>query len=159
MHSSRKGDHAGAAPAGGSTFPIREAAVAVAQESESLAVNQMIRVRVPAATPPQRAQGKAVEPPVCKTGLPGASPGRAFTCGAIVQQQDTAMAWRRSGCDSPWLHILGHEEDSNPAPFGSARYLGQRRRKGQGRPQGGRGTGMPEHFTFRQSVGRDARRR
>ena len=56
MHSSRKGDHAGAAPAGGSDFHNKEEAVAVAQESEFLAVNQKIRVRIPAVTPLRKAR-------------------------------------------------------------------------------------------------------
>ena len=48
--------------------------MAVAQELETLAVNQEIRVRIPAATPPKtRVQGKDVEPSVCKTELPGAN--------------------------------------------------------------------------------------
>ena len=54
--------------------------MAVAQESEFLAVNQKIRVRIPAVTPlRKRAQGKVVEPSVCKTELPGVSPGCAST--------------------------------------------------------------------------------
>ena len=50
MHRTRNADHAGAAPAGGSDFPTRKK-LAVAQESEFLAVNQKIRVRIPAVTP------------------------------------------------------------------------------------------------------------
>ena len=69
-HSPRKGGHAGASrfdalrllkaltlPKGAGRrigFPKKETAVAVAQESESLAVNQKIRVRIPAVTPSQR---------------------------------------------------------------------------------------------------------
>jgi hypothetical protein len=69
--------------------------VAVAQESEFLAVNQKIRVRIPAVTPLRnRAQGKVVEPSVCKTDLPGASPG----CASISKRHN----------------VYGHEEDSNP---------------------------------------------
>ena len=83
---------------------------------------------------------------------PSASPesGRALYFGAIVQEQDDAMALRRSGCDSPWLHHLvrhnvsGHEEDSNP------RRSDRRDTRGS--------TEVPDHFKFRQSVGSDARR-
>ena len=64
--------------------------MAVAQESEFLAVNQKIRVRIPAVTPSQqRAQGKVVEPSVCKTELPGASPGRASISGSSSNSKTT----------------------------------------------------------------------
>ena len=95
--------------------------MAVAQESESLAVNQKIRVRIPAVTPFHNARdAEAVEAADCKPALTRCKSGRALHFGAIVQEQDDAMAMRRSGCDSPWLHQLeghdvsGHEEDSNP---------------------------------------------
>jgi hypothetical protein len=95
--------------------------VAVAQESEFLAVNQKIRVRIPAVTPFHNARdAEAVEAAACKPALTRCESGRALHFGAMVQQQDDAMALRRSGCDSPWLHHLeghnvsGHEEDSNP---------------------------------------------
>ena len=64
--------------------------MAVAQESEFLAVNQKIRVRIPAVTPfRKRAQGKGVEPSVCKTELPGASPGRASISGSSFNSRTT----------------------------------------------------------------------
>ena len=63
--------------------------MAVAQESEFLAVNQKIRVRIPAVTPSQRAKGKVVEPAVCKTELPGASPGRASISGPSSNSKTT----------------------------------------------------------------------
>ena len=95
--------------------------MAVAQESEFLAVNQKIRVRIPAVTPFHSARdAEIVEAAACKPALTRCESGRALHFGAIVQEQDDAMALRRSGCDSPWLHHLeghnvsGHEEDSNP---------------------------------------------
>jgi hypothetical protein len=90
--------------------------VAVAQESEFLAVNQKIRVRIPAVTPFHNARdAEIVEAAACKPALTRCESGRALHFGAIVQEQDDAMALRRSGCDSPWLHhFIGHEEDSNP---------------------------------------------
>ena len=64
--------------------------MAVAQESEFLAVNQKIRVRIPAVTPLKiRAQGKGVEPSVCKTELPGASPGCASISGPSSKSKTT----------------------------------------------------------------------
>lgn len=64
--------------------------MAVAQESEFLAVNQKIRVRIPAVTPlRKRAQGKVVEPSVCKTELPGASPGCASISGPSSNSRTT----------------------------------------------------------------------
>ena len=86
MHSSRKGDHAGAAPAGGSDFQNKEEAVAVAQESEFLAVNQKIRVRIPAVTPFHNARdAEIVEAAACKPALTRCESGRALHFGAIVQ--------------------------------------------------------------------------
>ena len=120
--------------------------MAVAQESEFLAVNQKIRVRIPAVTPFHNARdAEIVEAAACKPALTRCESGRALHFGAIVQQQDDAMALRRSGCDSPWLHhFIGHEEDSNP------RRSDRRDTRGS--------TGVPDHFKFRQSVGSDARR-
>ena len=64
--------------------------MAVAQESEFLAVNQKIRVRITAVTPlKKRAQGKVVEPSVCKTELPGASPGCASISGPSSNSKTT----------------------------------------------------------------------
>ena len=78
--------------------------MAVAQESEFLAVNQKIRVRIPAVTPFHNARDAAVvEAADCKPALTRCESGRALHFGAIVQEQDDAMALRRSGCDSPWL--------------------------------------------------------
>ena len=125
--------------------------MAVAQESEFLAVNQKIRVRIPAVTPFHNARdAEAVEAAACKPALTRCESGRALHFGAIVQEQDDAMALRRSGCDSLWLHHLeghnvsGHEEDSNP------RRSDRRDTRGS--------TEVPDHFIFRQSVGSDARR-
>ena len=85
MHSSRKGDHAGAAPAGGSDFQNKEEAVAVAQESEFLAVNQKIRVRIPAVTPFHNARdAEIVEAADCKPALTRCESGRALHFGVIV---------------------------------------------------------------------------
>ena len=71
-------------------FPNDKEAVAVAQESEFLAVNQKIRVRFPAVTLfKKRAQGKVVEPSVCKTELPGASPGCASILGPSSKSKTT----------------------------------------------------------------------
>ena len=81
--------------------------MAVAQESEFLAVNQKIRVRIPAVTPFHNARdAEIVEAAACKPALTRCESGRALHFGAIVQEQDDAMALRRSGCDSPWLHHL-----------------------------------------------------
>ena len=135
--------------------------MAVAQESEFLAVNQKIRVRIPAATPIHHARdAEVVEAADCNPALTRCKSGRALHFGAIVQQQDDAMALRRSGCDSPWLHHLeGHNVSglsrpptSRPIPFlllggiaaGAANTRGS--------------TEVPDHFKFRQSVGSDARR-
>ena len=91
----------------------------------------------------QRAQGKVVEPAVCKTALTRCESGVRVHFGAIVQQQDDAMALRRSGCDSPWLHHLrhnvsGHEEDSNP------RRSDRRDTRGS--------TEMPDHFNSAKAL-------
>ena len=115
MHSTCIGAHAGQHRPE-DPLSKQEAAVAVAQESEFLAVNQKIRVRIPAVTPFHNARdAEIVEAAACKPALTRCESGRALHFGAIVQQQDDATASRRSGCDSPWLHhFIGHEEDSNP---------------------------------------------
>lgn len=106
--------------------------MAVAQESEFLAVNQKIRVRIPAVTPPRkRAQGKVVEPSVCKTELPGANALRGsallqtrsahcVAAGAAIQapapfsgpsSNSKTTQWHcvDRGAIPPWLHHLeGH---------------------------------------------------
>ena len=142
--------------------------MAVAQESEFLAVNQKIRVRIPAVTPlRKRAQGKVVEPSVCKTELPGASPGRASTSGPSFNSR-TAL-WHgadRGAIPRGSTFFIGHEEDSNP------RRSDRRTRDavassyetrsaiciaaGAANTRGS--TEVPDHFQFRQSVGSDARR-
>ena len=82
----REANHAGAAPAGGSDFHNKEEAVAVAQESEFLAVNQKIRVRISAVTPFHHARDAAVvEAADCKSALTRCESGRALHFGAIVQ--------------------------------------------------------------------------
>ena len=74
--------------------------MAVAEESEFLAVNQKIRVRIPAVTPFHKARdAKIVEAAACKPALTRCESGRALHFGALVQEQDDAMALRRSGCD------------------------------------------------------------
>ena len=78
MHSSRKGDHAGATPAGGSTFLDGGYDVRAAFGSVKAVVSGANPTSLPTLP---RAQGKAVEPQVCKTSLPGASPGRASLWG------------------------------------------------------------------------------
>ena len=64
--------------------------MAVAQESESLAVNQKIRVRVPAATPHHKTNARVaevVEAADCKPALTLCESGRALQyTGAIVQE-------------------------------------------------------------------------
>ena len=75
------------------------------------------------------------------------------------------MALRRSGCDSPWLHVFarhkffGHEEDSNP------RRSDRRDTRGSTFSPAllppllpAASSEVPDHFKFRQSVGSDARR-
>ena len=70
--------------------------MAVAQESEFLAVNQKIRVRIPAVTPFKNARDAAVvEAADCKPALTRCESGRALHFGAIVQQRDDAMALQR----------------------------------------------------------------
>ena len=124
MHRTRNADHAVAVPAGGSKFPNKEEAVAVAQESESLAVNQKIRVRIPAATPhTSRAQGKVVEPSVCKTELPGAN---AMRGSAIPTNAERILHSRRSG-NPGCASNFGHEEDSNPPALGAGNTGGSTR--------------------------------
>lgn len=70
MHSSCKRAQTGAAPVAGSIFDgghdVRAA---------SGSVKTVARVRIPLVSPLSGAQGKTVEPSVCKTDLPGASPG------------------------------------------------------------------------------------
>ena len=120
--------------------------MAVAQESEFLAVNQKIRVRIPAVTPLRKARTRQSRRTIgLQNRITRCESGVRVHFGAIVQEQDDAMALRRSGCDSPWLHhFIGHEEDSNP------RRSDRRDTRGS--------TEVPDHFQFRQSVGSDARR-
>jgi hypothetical protein len=67
-----------------------EEAVAVAQESEFLAVNQKIRVRIPAVTPFQNARDAAVvEAADCKPALTGASPGARSISGPSSKSKTT----------------------------------------------------------------------
>jgi hypothetical protein len=66
-------------------FPMKEEAVAVAQESEFLAVNQKIRVRIPAVTPSHARYAEAVEAADCNPALARCKSGGARQCdGAIV---------------------------------------------------------------------------
>ena len=61
----------------------------------------------PSVSPfPNARDAEAVEAAACKPALTRCESGRALHFGAIVQQQDDAMALRRSGCDSPWLHVF-----------------------------------------------------
>jgi hypothetical protein len=74
----------------------KEEAVAVAQESEFLAVNQKIRVRIPAVTPFHNARdSEIVEAAVCKTELPAASPG----CASISGPSSNSKTTRRHRVD------------------------------------------------------------
>ena len=114
--------------------------MAVAQESEFLAVNQKIRVRIPAVTPLRKARTRQSRRTIgLQNRITRCESGVRVHFGAIVQEQDNAMALRRSGCDSPWLHHLeghhvsGHEEDSNP------RRSDRRDTRGS--------TEMPDHFS------------
>ena len=61
--------------------------MAVAQESEFLAVNQKIRVLIPAVTPfhKMRAMPKSSRRRIATPLLPGASPGARSISGAMVQ--------------------------------------------------------------------------
>ena len=127
----------------------------------------------PSASPfPKARDAEIVEAAACKPALTRCESGRALHFGAIVQQQDDAMALRRSGCDSPWLHHLERHNVSRArgrqqsAPFGSANAwrrsaLLQTRSAicvaaGAANTRGS--TEVPDHFKFRQSVGSDARR-
>ena len=138
--------------------------MAVAQESEFLAVNEKIRVRIPAVTPIHNARdAEFVEAAACKPALTRCESGRALHFGAIVQEQDDAMALRRSGCDSPWLHqidircpgFLAHPPASL-FPSSSSEEGSNPRRSDRRDTRGS--TEVPDHFKFRQSVGSDARR-
>jgi hypothetical protein len=71
MHRTRNADDVGAAPTGGSNggYDVRAA---------SGSVKAVVSGANPTGLPTfHRAQGKGVEPSVCKTDLPGASPGCA----------------------------------------------------------------------------------
>ncbi len=119
----REANHAGAAPAGGSDFHNKEEAVAVAQESEFLAVNQKIRVRIPAATPfhHTRAMPQSSRRRIANPLLPGASPGARSISGPSFNSR-TAL-WHgadRGAISRGSIFSIGHEEDSKSAPFGSA---------------------------------------
>lgn len=75
MHRTRNADHAGAAPAGGSLSNGGRDVTASIRSCEDRRAGA-----APVGLPTfKRAQGKVVEPSVCKTDLPGASPGCAST--------------------------------------------------------------------------------
>ena len=76
----------------------------------------------PSASPfPKARDAEIVEAAACKPALTRCESGRALHFGAIVQQQDDAMALRRSGCNSPWLHFFHRARGrQQSAPFGSA---------------------------------------
>ena len=142
MHRTRNADHAGAAPAGGSFSDGGRDVTASIRSCEDRRAGAA-PVGLPISQNARDAE--IVEAAACKPALTRCKSGRALHFGAIVQQQDDAMALRRSGCDSPWLHhFFGHEEDSNP------RRSDRRDTRGS--------TEVPDHFKLRQSVGSDARR-
>ena len=62
----------------------------------------------------KRAQGKGVEPSVCKTELPGASPGRASISGPSSKSRTTQWHCVDRGATPRGSIFIGHEEDSNP---------------------------------------------
>ena len=100
MHSSRKGDHARAAPAGGSFSDGGRDVTASIRSCEDRRAGAA-PVGLPISK--KRAMPKSSRRRLADPLLPGASPGARSTFGAIVQKQDDAMALRRSGCDFPWL--------------------------------------------------------
>src|SRR5215831_16358763 len=53
-----------------------------------------------------------------KRGRPGSTPGRT-SLGLLVQQQDAAVARRRSRCDSPAVHSNRGQESGNPPALGA----------------------------------------
>ncbi len=94
------------------------------------------RVRVPGCEPgdpgaipgghpinQNRAQGKVVEPSVCKTELPGASPGcasifRAHSClGLLAHQPTSTIPLRRLGGRKP-IRLSGGQEIAGALPVG-----------------------------------------
>ena len=147
MHSPCKRDQTGAAPVAGSLSNGDRDVTASIRSCEDRRAGAA-PVGLPISQNARDAE--IVEAAACKPALTRCESGRALHFGAIVQQQDDAMALRRSGCDSPWLHHLeghdvsGHEEDSNP------RRSDRRDTRGS--------TEVPDHFKFRQSVESDAHR-
>ena len=141
MHSSCKRAQAGAAPAAGSILDGDHNVRAAFGSVKTVA-----RVRIPLVSPLSfGAQGKVVEPSVCKTELPGASPGCASISGPSSNSRTTQ--WHcvdRGAIPRGSTFFIGHEEDSNP------RRSDRRDTRGS--------TEVPDHFKFRQSVGSDARR-
>ena len=149
MHRPRNADHAGAAPAGGSSFNgdhgVKAASGSVkadvrvqvplisplsiahkAKASSHRFANPSYPVRVRGAHPFPSGPEEESNPPVWGTGESRSITGWPDHFGAIVQQQDSVMAWRRSGCDSPWFHFRARGRQQS-APFGSARHSGQHR--------------------------------
>jgi hypothetical protein len=117
MHSPCKRDQTGAAPVAGLLSDGGRDVTASIRSCEDRRAGAA-PVGLPISQNARDAE--IVEAAACKPALTRCESGRALHFGAIVQEQDDAMALRRSGCDSPWLHhleghhISGHEEDSNP---------------------------------------------
>ena len=90
--------------------------MAVAQESEFLAVNQKIRVRIPAVTPFHNARdAEIVEAAACKPALTRCESGRPLHSRGHRSIEGRRCGTAQIGVRSPWLHVfIGHEEDSNP---------------------------------------------
>ena len=135
MHRTRNADHAGAAPAGGSLSNGGRDVTASIRSCEDRRAGA-----APVGLPISNARdAEIVEAAACKPALTRCESGRALHFGAIVQEQDDAMALRRSGCNSPWLHhFIGHEEDSNP------RRSDRRDTRGS--------TEMPDHFNSAKAL-------
>ena len=52
-----------------------------------------------------------------KRGRPGSIPGQTSGNGLLVEQEDAALAMRKSGCDSPAVHCFtGRNERGSPVP-------------------------------------------
>ena len=151
MHPARNGDQAGATPAAGSpfrsffsepseTFHTARGSAGTADRTASEAENLGSAILPePTTSTTSRARqsrrGGGLQPrsyPVRVRGArpfpprpPAAPAGQGSFNGGVVQPQDSATTSRRSRCKPSRPHHLAHEGVSKPAPFGSARHLGQ----------------------------------
>lgn len=84
-HLSRKQDHVGANPTGGSISNSLHSVTAA-----FLVVNEAVRIRLREPFH-HRAHGEVVEPVVCKSTLPGASPGRTSINSSDTREPENSL--------------------------------------------------------------------